>query len=427
MLLRDRVCETTTTTGTGNLFMSGAVTGYLSFAGAGFADGDTFEYSIVAVDANGIPTGQFETGYGTYVSSSTQLARTVPVWNSSGAAAALNFSAGTKRVFVGMLAHHATQLAGKNKLYNPEMQVSQRVGTTSTALAAMSGVTNYSVDRWAAWVASTTSTASTFQQRTSGLTGFKNSIRVGRNSGQTGSQQINLAQVLPSEDCCDLQSAVVVLSFWCIKGANFSNDLNIDLGTGTGTDQTMASFAAGTWTGYSGLTTTISPTTSWKRYATCFAGTALGSTVTQAGVKFYYTPVGTAGADDWFEITGVKLELGYFPTAFEHEPYALAYARCQRYYQTSSGVTACAMPFNTNVSAQGSFPFSVPMRTTPTMILFDLLGASGTCTQLGVANGIAATASQIGSGGFSRIAKTTGTFTAAPVIVAADWTADAEL
>lgn len=427
MLLRDRVLEATSSTGTGNLLMTGAVSGYQSFSGAGYATLDSFPYVVFAVDANGTPTGQWESGYGSYETTNATLVRATPIDGSSGLAAAVNFSSGTKRVMVGFLAAHSDKVSAPNNLINAEMQVSQRVGTTSTALAAMSGVANYSVDRWAAWVASTTSTASTFQQRTSGLTGFKNSIRVGRNSGQTGSQQINLAQVLPSEDCYDLQSAVAVLSFWCIKGANLSNDLNIDLGTGTGTDQTMASFAAGTWTGYSALTTTISPATSWKRYATCFAGTALGSTVTQAGVKFYYTPVGTAGADDWFEITGVKLEKGYFPTAFEHEPYALTYARCQRYYQTSSGVTACAMPFNTNVSAQGSFPFSVPMRTTPTMVLFDLLGASGTCTQLGVANGIAATASQIGSGGFSRIAKTTGTFTAAPVIVAADWTADAEL
>src|SRR5574343_717147 len=91
----DRVLETSTTTGTGTLTLAGAVTGYQTFAAVG--DGNTTPYCIFGVDADGIPTGQWETGIGTYASSGTTLARTT-VQASSNSNNAVNFSAGTKYV-----------------------------------------------------------------------------------------------------------------------------------------------------------------------------------------------------------------------------------------------------------------------------------------------------------------------------------------
>jgi hypothetical protein len=95
-----RVLETSTTTGTGALTLAGAVTGFRAFSSV-CTTNDTAIYYIEAVDANGVPTGDWECGLGTYSGVNT-LTRTTPV-RSSNAGAAVNFSAGTKRVGVSIL------------------------------------------------------------------------------------------------------------------------------------------------------------------------------------------------------------------------------------------------------------------------------------------------------------------------------------
>lgn len=98
-IVKDRVKETTTTTGTGALTLSGAMTGFRAFS-AVCSVGDTCRYGIQAVDSNGLPTGDWEVGYGTYSASNT-LTRTTVV-DSSNAGSAVSFSAGTKQVWIGM-------------------------------------------------------------------------------------------------------------------------------------------------------------------------------------------------------------------------------------------------------------------------------------------------------------------------------------
>ena len=91
-VLADRVKETTTTTGTGTVTLLGASTGYQSFSAIG--NGNTTYYTIA--DQTG---SNWEVGIGTYTSSGTTLARTTVI-SSSNAGALVNFSAGTKDVFV---------------------------------------------------------------------------------------------------------------------------------------------------------------------------------------------------------------------------------------------------------------------------------------------------------------------------------------
>ncbi len=93
----DRVMESTTTTGTGPLTLNGAYTSYRRFS-AVCSTSDTVYYSIEAIDANGDPTGDWETGLGTYSSANT-LTRTTPTASSNGGSA-VNFGAGTKRVLL---------------------------------------------------------------------------------------------------------------------------------------------------------------------------------------------------------------------------------------------------------------------------------------------------------------------------------------
>lgn len=103
----DRVAETSTTIGAGALTLAAAITGYRRFS-AVCAVADTVYYMVEAVDANNVPTGEFETGLGTYSAADT-LTRTT-VHKSSNANAAVVFAAGTKRVVLAMTSAALTAL-----------------------------------------------------------------------------------------------------------------------------------------------------------------------------------------------------------------------------------------------------------------------------------------------------------------------------
>lgn len=90
-MLANRVQETTTSTGTGNITLAGAVTNYRTF-NAAFGTGRRLHYYIVD-DTN----NTWEYGIGT-LTDSTTLARQTVI-ESSNANAAVNLGAGTKDVF----------------------------------------------------------------------------------------------------------------------------------------------------------------------------------------------------------------------------------------------------------------------------------------------------------------------------------------
>jgi hypothetical protein len=91
LVVRDRVNETSTTTGTGTFTLAGAVTGFQTFSAIG--NGNTTYYAIVLQGGS-----EWEVGLGTYTSSGTTLSRTT-VLSSSNSGSLVNFSAGTKNVF----------------------------------------------------------------------------------------------------------------------------------------------------------------------------------------------------------------------------------------------------------------------------------------------------------------------------------------
>jgi hypothetical protein len=92
LVVKDRVKETTATTGTGTITLAGASQGFQSFSVIG--NGNTTYYTIVDPS-----TGDWEVGVGTYTSSGTTLSRTT-VLESSNAGSLVPFGAGTKDVFV---------------------------------------------------------------------------------------------------------------------------------------------------------------------------------------------------------------------------------------------------------------------------------------------------------------------------------------
>lgn len=118
LVLKDRVKETTTTAGTGTVTLAGASTGFQSFSAVG--DGNSTYYTIT-----GQGTSEWEVGIGTYTSSGTTLSRTT-VLASSNSGSLVDFSAGTKDVFV-------TYPAGKSVNVNEASNVDLGANTLSTS------------------------------------------------------------------------------------------------------------------------------------------------------------------------------------------------------------------------------------------------------------------------------------------------------
>lgn len=116
-IVEDRVKDTTTTTGTGNVTLSGsAPTGYRTF-GSVLSNNDTTFYCIA-----GQSGGEWEVGLGTYVSATPALARTT-VLASSNANAAVSFSAGTKDVFMTAAADRLPMLNNELAIILPKVTV----------------------------------------------------------------------------------------------------------------------------------------------------------------------------------------------------------------------------------------------------------------------------------------------------------------
>jgi hypothetical protein len=172
----------------------------------------------------------------------------------------------------------------------------------------------------------------------------------------------------------------ITFSFYARAGANYSsasNALSVKVDTGTGTDQSIIN----TWTGGAsaiGGDKTATLTTTWQRFT--YTGTA-SATGNQLGFYFSYTPVGTAGANDWFEVTGVQIDIG--SVALPFRTYAATIqgelSAAQRYFIAYSGdASVGAMSANSTASVNRmTIPTPTAMRTTPsasytgTIQLFD--------------------------------------------------------
>ena len=135
LIYRDRVKETTTTSGTGTVTLAGAVSGFRSFADVG--DGNTCKYAIV--DAN----NAWEVGEGTYTTIGTTLARTTVERTSAGNTAPITLSAGTHNV---LLVHSATAIALNSGTNTGDQTTITGNAGTATALQTARTINTVSFD-----------------------------------------------------------------------------------------------------------------------------------------------------------------------------------------------------------------------------------------------------------------------------------------
>jgi len=253
-----------------------------------------------------------------------------------------------------------------NPVLNSAFQIWQR-GTTGVA-ATITGA--YFADRWVIGRGVAGATGS--RQATNDTTNLPNiqyCARVQRDSGNTSTSAIFLAQSFETINSIPFAGKTVTVSFYARAGANYSsasNALSLTALSGTGTDQQVLN----TYTSSSTFaSTTATLTTTWQRFS---ATGTISATANEIAFYFNYTPSGTAGANDYFEITGVQIDIG--SVALPFRTYAATIqgelAACQRYY-TRESVTTTYAYFRSSGNATNTtqarivVPLPVQMRTKP--------------------------------------------------------------
>jgi hypothetical protein len=310
----------------------------------------------------------------------------------------------------------------RNLLDNGAMNIVQRaVGTATTACGGTSGTTalTYTADRWAC-LANVGSQAGDFKVATSSPTpptGFAKELVVWRASGAL-TQPVCTIQEVPTLDSTSLQGQTATLSFYAQALAGLSADngnvINAYIMTGTGTDQGLATLTASpaitpAWTGIAATITksyTLSAST-WSRYS--LTGT-IPTAGTEIAVAICFTPTATgAGSTDGFAVTGVQLEAGSQPSAFEYRSQTAELTKDQAYFwQITDPAATVTIPSTCNVTTANTtvkcaVTLPVSMRAVPTASVLTATsfgiwltaGTAGTCTTLAAASS-ASTVNAIG-------------------------------
>jgi hypothetical protein len=252
---------------------------------------------------------------------------------------------------------------------NSAFQVWQR-GTSIASGAAQP----YTADRWQVGRAGAVAGTTVSRQATGDTTNLPNiqyCARVQRDSGNTSTAATFFMQSFETFNAIPYAGKTIALSFYARAGANYSaasSSLVARIDTGTGTDQNVFS-------GYTGSATPISQgvtlTTTWQRFTV--TGT-IASTATELGLLFQFNPTGTAGANDYYEVTGVQIDIG--SVALPFRTYAATIqgelAAAQRYYFRTSNDSAFSRfaSGSCESTTTGSVQLFMPvqMRVAPTAV-----------------------------------------------------------
>lgn len=271
-------------------------------------------------------------------------------------------------------------------------------GTTGSSVTTT--LTYGGPDRWAYW--SGTSTAMTVSRDSTAAdlpaSAYEYGFKMARTSGQTGVVQVCMAQVVETVNSYQFAGTTAELDFHATAGANFSaasSNMTAYIVSGTGADEGAASLAKGLngggggsagWTGQANATAAVIPiSTTTGRYA------ALGNipaAATEVGVALCFTPVGTAGTNDYIAFAGIQLvrnnalaskvstTVGYNCTTinctgFDRRPQAIETALQYRYYYQITDNVANTVPITlcqatTTSAVVCPIQFPVPMRAAPT-------------------------------------------------------------
>jgi hypothetical protein len=284
--------------------------------------------------------------------------------------------------------------SASNPVLNSSFQVAQR-GTSFSA--SNSAATSYWLDRWSMYFGTTTGYTLS-QQSVSDSTNLPNiqyCARIARANATTGTNGGTIGQSIEILNSIPFAGKPITLSFYARKGALYSGTtITATLKSGTGTSDSNGIY--NTYTGQATVATT-SPTltTTWVRYSV--TGT-VGSTATQLALAIDSSHTGTSGATDYYEITGLQIDIG--SVALPFRTYAATIQgeldACRRYYWRTLNASNYAQHgdgFYTSATAFVAYvQFPVAMRVVPTSLdyanlsTFDDTDTARTISTIALAN-----------------------------------------
>jgi len=222
-----------------------------------------------------------------------------------------------------------------NGLINGGFELWQRGAGGSASIAVAASSAAYTADRWR--LETLANQACTVSQQAGLIDGSQYSGRVQRNSGQTGVGQLVFEQPFELAEIVKYRGKTITVSFRASTGANWSpasGTLNVSIFCGTGAARARAN------TGYTGETTPMNNATNIAAGSASAAYSITSAAViptntTQMSLVLSWTPTGTAGANDWFQLDDVMWSVGTGAQPFERMKFSAELELCRPWYEKS--------------------------------------------------------------------------------------------
>jgi hypothetical protein len=155
--------------------------------------------------------------------------------------------------------------------------------------------------------------------------------------------------------------------------------------TGALDNDNALSFQIGFWLGAGTTFTSGTLNTSWNSV------TAANRVVGQTNLA--------ASTNNYWQVTGVQLEVGDTATPYEFKPIDAELAQCKRYYHKSTGNDGFGTP-GTTTQATMKLPLPVPMRATPTVTFGASIGTTDPLVATKTGSSVVAYATSLNEVGF---------------------------
>lgn len=289
-------------------------------------------------------------------------------------------------------------ITGQNLLYNGAMQVAQR--GTSTASITTTGF--YTADRYSTYMLTAGTWTQSIENDAPTGSGLRKSLKMlctTANASLSAGSIMVIRQKLEGQDVQRVAKGTasgqqLTLSFW-IK-SNVTGAYVASLYDYTNTRIVSASYSVSASAAWEKKTITFPADTTgaiandnaaglqvtfWLAAGTTFTSSALATvwaSDTEANNAAGQTNL-AAAINNYWQVTGVQLEVGPVASAFEFKPYGQELSECQRYYyRNTTGANAFADVTGfgaaaSTTSAQVPVIHPVVMRTAPTAVTYSAL------------------------------------------------------